>query len=79
MDRRDFPTDLTRLAPRPLEPEGGMDGLRTIVRWRVAEDDGFRRVVRQGRTTSAPELAFRRCAPHAPTDRRFPARPAPWP
>jgi alkaline phosphatase D len=47
----------TRLAPRPLEPEGGMDGLRTIVRWEVAEDDGFKRIVRQGRATAAPELA----------------------
>jgi alkaline phosphatase D len=48
----------TRLAPRPLEPEGGMDGLRTVVRWQVAEDDGFRRVVREGRATAAPELSY---------------------
>jgi alkaline phosphatase D len=48
----------TRLAPRPLEPEGGMDGARTVVRWEVAEDDAFRRIVRQGRATAAPELAY---------------------
>ena len=48
----------TRLAPRPLEPEGGMDGARTVVRWEVAEDEGFRRVVQQGRATAAPELAY---------------------
>ena len=30
----------TRLAPRPLEPEGGMDGQRTVVQWEVADDDG---------------------------------------
>jgi alkaline phosphatase D len=48
----------TRLAPRPLEPEGGMDGLRTVVRWEVSEDEGFRRIVRQGRATAAPELAY---------------------
>ena len=48
----------TRLAPRPLEPEGGMDGQRTAVRWAVAEDEGFARVVREGRATAAPELAY---------------------
>ena len=48
----------TRLAPRPLELEGGMSGLRTVVRWEVAEDDTFRRIVRQGRATAAPELSY---------------------
>jgi alkaline phosphatase D len=48
----------TRLAPRPLEPEGGMEGVRTAVRWQVAEDDAFRRIVREGRATAAPELAY---------------------
>jgi alkaline phosphatase D len=48
----------TRLAPRPLEPEGGMDGQRTVVRWEVADDDGFRRVVRRGQATAAPELSY---------------------
>ncbi len=48
----------TRLAPRPLEPEGGMDGQRTVVDWEVADDDGFRKVVARGRATAAPELAY---------------------
>lgn len=48
----------TRLAPRPLEPDGGMDGVRTIVSWEVAEDDSFAHVVRRGRATAAPELGF---------------------
>jgi len=48
----------TRLAPRPLEPEGGADGQRTAVTWEVAEDDAFRRIVRQGRATAAPELSY---------------------
>ncbi len=48
----------TRLAPRPLEPEGGMDGQRTVVRWQVADDDRFERVVREGRATAAPELSY---------------------
>ncbi len=48
----------TRLAPRPLEPEGGMEGQRTVVRWQVADDEGFARVVREGRATAAPELSY---------------------
>ena len=48
----------TRLAPRPLEPEGGMDGQRTVVRWQVADDERFARVVREGRATAAPELSY---------------------
>jgi alkaline phosphatase D len=48
----------TRLAPRPLEPEGGMDGRRVVVSWQVADDEGFTRVVRQGRATAGPELSY---------------------
>ena len=48
----------TRLAPRPLEPEGGMPGARTGVTWEVADDDQFARVVRSGRATAAPELGY---------------------
>jgi alkaline phosphatase D len=48
----------TRLAPRPLEPEGGMSGLRTAVNWEVADDEQFTRVVRRGRATAAPELGY---------------------
>src|SRR5690349_15399417 len=48
----------TRLAPRPLEPEGGMEGQRVVVTWEVADDDQFRRIVRQGRATAAPELGY---------------------
>ncbi|MEO8335020.1 MAG: alkaline phosphatase D family protein [bacterium] len=48
----------TRLAPRPLEPEGGMSGQRSAVTWEVADDDGFRTIVKQGRATAAPELSY---------------------
>jgi alkaline phosphatase D len=48
----------TRLAPRPLEPDGGMDGQRVVVTWEVADDEGFRTIVKQGRATAAPELAY---------------------
>ena len=48
----------TRLAPRPLEPDGGMEGPRVAVRWEVAEDEAFATVVARGRATAAPELSF---------------------
>ena len=48
----------TRLAPRPLEPEGGMPGARTIVSWEVAEDEQFAKIAAQGRATAAPELSY---------------------
>lgn len=48
----------TRLAPRPLEPDGGMTGLRTAVTWEVADDEAFARIVKTGRATAAPELSY---------------------
>ena len=48
----------TRLAPRPLEPEGGMAGLRVPVDWQVAEDEAFARVAQRGRATAVPELGY---------------------
>jgi alkaline phosphatase D len=47
----------TRLAPRPLDPGGGMDGQRAVVRWEVARDDAFRFLVKHGEATAAPELS----------------------
>ena len=48
----------TRLAPRPLQPDGGMVGERVGVSWAVADDEGFRQVVKEGRATAAPELSY---------------------
>ena len=48
----------TRLAPRPLEPEGGMSGNRVAVRWEVAEDDKFAKIVKHGTATATPELTY---------------------
>ncbi len=48
----------TRLAPRPLDPDWGMDGVRTRVAWEVADDEGFTKVVQKGMYTAAPELGF---------------------
>ncbi|MGN6124139.1 MAG: alkaline phosphatase D family protein [Sphingomonas oligoaromativorans] len=47
----------TRLAPKPLEPQGGMPIRPVAVDWEVAEDDGFRTVVSRGSEVAHPELA----------------------
>ena len=47
----------TRLAPEPLEPDGGMPHRWAPVVWRVAKDPAMRRVVRAGITLAVPELA----------------------
>jgi len=46
----------TRLAPKPLEPGGGMPPVAVPVAWEVAEDPGFAQVVRRGETLARPEL-----------------------
>ena len=45
----------TRLAPRPLDPDGGMGPSSVVVRWEIALDPGFRRMVRSGRVLATPE------------------------
>ena len=45
----------TRLAPAPLEPDGGMGRGRVAVRWEVAEDEGFARIVRRGEALATPD------------------------
>src|SRR5690606_21874506 len=47
----------TRLAPRPLDPDGGMPAEPVEVRWEVAEDDSFRKIVGQAKTLATPQLA----------------------
>ncbi len=46
----------TRLAPRPLDLDGGMPTRAVPVRWEVAADEHFRRVVRRGVSFARPEL-----------------------
>ncbi|WP_374467871.1 alkaline phosphatase [Phenylobacterium sp.] len=45
----------TRLAPRPLQPDGGMAPAPVEVRWTVAEDEQLRRVVRSGSALAVAE------------------------
>ena len=47
----------TRLAPRPMEPGGGMPAETVEVSWVVAEDESLSRVVARGAATASPELA----------------------
>lgn len=46
----------TRLAPKPLEG-GGMPNDPIGVRWEVAEDEGFSKIVRKGEQIALPQLA----------------------
>ena len=47
----------TRLVPRPLEAGGGMPSNPIHVRWQVAEDERFARIVRSGTAAALPESA----------------------
>lgn len=47
----------TRLAPQPLEPLGGLGTARLEVKWEIADDEQFTRVVQRGTATAIPELA----------------------
>jgi alkaline phosphatase D len=47
----------TRLAPDPLAANGGMGARDVAVRWQVATDARFKRVVRSGIVAAMPELA----------------------
>ncbi|MBC3984943.1 alkaline phosphatase D family protein [Streptomyces sp. AC536] len=46
----------TRLAPRPFEVGGGLPRKKVQVRWEVAHDERFRRVVRRGTTSAYAEF-----------------------
>ena len=46
----------TRLAPKPLEPNGGLPPEAIGVQWELAEDEGFTRVVQKGRAVATPQL-----------------------
>ena len=47
----------TRLAPKPLEPMGGLNPDKIEVLWEIAEDDAMKNVVQFGKTFATPELA----------------------
>ena len=57
MPRPDSVVIWTRLAPRPLEPGGGLPPRAFQVRWEVAEDERFVRIVRHGEFLARPERA----------------------
>jgi alkaline phosphatase D len=47
----------TRLAPKPLDPDGGMSPAPVAVSWEIAEDPGLKRVVARGETLAVAEAA----------------------
>jgi alkaline phosphatase D len=47
----------TRLAPRPLEPGGGLGSQPVEVAWEIADDETMKDVVRRGKTLATSELA----------------------
>ena len=47
----------TRLAPSPLDPDGGMPKVLVEVSFEVARDDRFRQIVRTGKVLARPEAA----------------------
>jgi alkaline phosphatase D len=61
----------TRLAPKPFEPLAGLDPLPYPVRWQVADDEGFRRIVAEGEALARPELGY---SVHAVADTLRPGR-----
>lgn len=46
----------TKLAPKPLEQEGGLPNKAVEVEWSIASDETMRQIVRQGSTLARPEL-----------------------
>lgn len=46
----------TRLAPKPLEPGGGMPKAPVEVHWEIAEDSSFKKIVQSGKINATPEL-----------------------
>ena len=46
----------TKLAPMPLEPDGGMSPEMVAVDWEIAEDDTMKKVVARGTSTATPQL-----------------------
>lgn len=46
----------TRLAPAPLDPNGGMPNEAVEVHWEIADDESFQKVVGSGREVATPQL-----------------------
>lgn len=46
----------TKLAPKPLDPDGGMGSEIVSVAWEVAEDDAMKNIVAKGTSLATPQL-----------------------
>jgi len=47
----------TRLAPRPLDPDGGLAPEPVLMRWEVAADESMKSIIFSGETTAEPAWA----------------------
>jgi alkaline phosphatase D len=47
----------TRLAPKPLDPDSGMEPSNVKVAWEIAADDSMRKVIHRGSTVATPQLS----------------------
>jgi alkaline phosphatase D len=61
----------TRLAPKPLEPDGGMPAEAVEVSWEIADDKAFTKGIRRGTVTATPDWAH---TVHVEVDGLAPAR-----
>ena len=61
----------TRLAPKPLEPGGGLPPEIIDVQWEIARDEAMKDVVRRGNTVASPQLGH---SVHAEVDGLEPDR-----
>lgn len=71
MPRPDGVVLWTRLAPEPQQPDGGLPPRPATLRWEVAEDEAFARVLRRGDAVALPERAH---AVHVDVDGLPPGR-----
>lgn len=62
----------TRLAPSPLDPDGGLRPEPIAVSWEVARDESMREVVRRGEAVATPQLGH---SVHVEVDGLEPGRP----
>ena len=62
----------TRLAPKPLDPGGGMPRELVTVAWEVAKDENMSEIVRKGEAIASPQLGH---SVHVEVDGLEPDRP----
>jgi alkaline phosphatase D len=62
----------TRLAPGPLDPDGGLPPENVAVGWEIAADDAFQKILRRGEAVATPQLGH---SVHVEVEGLEPGRP----